>query len=748
MTELLSEQELESSSSSILSGTNDIRRIHRRSSSGNSSIVRRRMMTKREHHRQESKQSVSTKDLMLGGEKNATEIIRKNDDNNHNSHHSSNNSRPSRRRTAMSSISTSPSSLSSSFSSLSSTIATPTTIKARAIDSAETKIQNTIQAKKVKQRRRNDISKSLDSAMLAGDIQEENNNKIEAVQEGEESMALNDINEGEGRIRDSSQQHQRMRRRRQSPSVKRRNITRDQRQSMVKTRSISSLQVKGEEEERQRSSSIDGDDTDLNVTSPSQLEGLQTLEQVQKLKSTKVRSKSSIDGDDSEINTNETRSRQHRSKSQSRPRDARSRSRPRDARSVDPKRRLRLNRSGSRGPHAVRDRSKGPIGSRRSRSKPRPRSHDDDDDDDNDKSVASLMSTATSATAKRGRRPRQKTHRNVGDGSSDDNDYDNDHDHDKDDDDMKSVTSAKSIGSRMSSASGNAATHRRGQRPASSRHLSRKTPTNNETYHPDSSNSSFETGTDGENPLHSPVTDNPKCKKILAQSTSSLGNHFEVNPPLGRHLKSDKKKQEKDTLSIVEERSTESSRFSCMNSQPILLQFDPTNKNLVRTVDQTTAKKTSETIHQSDGTKSKFEISELDDLPTFEKPYSSCEFSESDIPTTESPGSMLSSNDDGGSSVEGGYGSKSSSFLSLVSKKPVSSKSSQSSQPSTPRQRGGLGNNLQEKKLAFMQRVQKGKADVAERLKKSQGIRLGGRGAHQALDDDDDSIGDSEPFIK
>lgn len=51
-----------------------------------------------------------------------------------------------------------------------------------------------------------------------------------------------------------------------------------------------------------------------------------------------------------------------------------------------------------------------------------------------------------------------------------------------------------------------------------------------------------------------------------------------------------------------------------------MLQFDPTKQNHVRSVDQDKAKKSSETIHGLNGTKSTLEISELAGLPTFERP--------------------------------------------------------------------------------------------------------------------------------
>jgi hypothetical protein len=71
-----------------------------------------------------------------------------------------------------------------------------------------------------------------------------------------------------------------------------------------------------------------------------------------------------------------------------------------------------------------------------------------------------------------------------------------------------------------------------------------------------------------------------------------------------------------------------SSRFSNCTPQSVLLQFDPTNEDLIQAVNQSEAKTTSETIRHADGTESKFQVSELAGLPTFEKPESSQSLSE------------------------------------------------------------------------------------------------------------------------
>jgi len=237
--------------------------------------------------------------------------------------------------------------------------------------------------------------------------------------------------------------------------------------------------------------------------------------------------------------------------------------------------------------------------------------------------------------------------------------------------------------------------------------------------------------------------------------------------PLGAHPRAGKN-NEKDALSMVEERSTESSFLGGSETQSILLQFDPTKENLVHTVNQTTAKKTSETIHQLNGSASTLEISELDGLPTFEKSHSSSDFNESASNNTASTQSIFSS--DAGPFMDDGNHNKQTSFplvrgkksMSLNSLLGVTQKSGESVlersnaswnstlRPVTPpRQRGGLGNNLQAKKSTFFKRVKKSKADVKDRFMKNTtisraGIRLGHVAhTHQALEDDaNNSIGD------
>lgn len=121
----------------------------------------------------------------------------------------------------------------------------------------------------------------------------------------------------------------------------------------------------------------------------------------------------------------------------------------------------------------------------------------------------------------------------------------------------------------------------------------------------DTSNSSIES------PVVSPGTKKPKKRtktKKASQEELCLGNHLESERSIKPSLENDNLSQ------VTEERSHDGSR-----GQQILLQFDPTNENLVRSVNQDNAKKTSEFIYGLHGTESKLEISELAGLPTFEK---------------------------------------------------------------------------------------------------------------------------------
>merc|ERR1740133_816404 len=449
---------------------------------------------------------------------------------------------------------------------------------------------------------------------------------------------------------------------------------------------------------------------------------------------------------DPNSSTSARRSRRHRSRSSSRGADTvgdrRNRSSSRVANAVRDSDRRRA-RSSSRGADAVRD------SDRRSRqSKPGDDNDNGDDDMDDDKSVAT-SATNTTAASRRGRRPpRQKTQR----GSDEDDD-----DVDVDDEDTKSIGSIRSVASRASATSGTIS--KRGRRPKSVLN----TPST-QKISSDHSNQKL---------LSSPGIDTRKHKdrNKMGQSMSSLDYHFESHPPLSKHLESDNNNiQGVKNLSIVdEEKSIDMSRTDS-KSQSILLQFDPTNENGVQTVNQTKAKKTSETIRQSDGTKSKFQISELAGLPTFERTKQQQEQRQSqlgavflsdlrgstgikEIKASDSNRSMLSS--DGSASVEGQHGNRPLSFLSLgkprlsTTRSPSDSHQNPGEAPEEEKKAGSNNNNkwnnLQAKKAAFIQRVQKSKLQVTDSfmtMNRPSNDRTSQYGSsHQALDDDDDSIG-------
>jgi len=109
----------------------------------------------------------------------------------------------------------------------------------------------------------------------------------------------------------------------------------------------------------------------------------------------------------------------------------------------------------------------------------------------------------------------------------------------------------------------------------------------------------------------------PGSKKPKKRTKTKKSSQKDEEQSLGSHLESerDSRTLDKDDLSQVTEEQSNSSA----QGQPILLQFDPTSDNHVQSVNQDNAKKTSGTIHGSNGTKSRLEIAELGGLPTFEK---------------------------------------------------------------------------------------------------------------------------------
>eukprot|EP00537_Pseudo-nitzschia_pungens_P015635 CAMPEP_0172412818 /NCGR_PEP_ID=MMETSP1061-20121228/78101_1 /TAXON_ID=37318 /ORGANISM="Pseudo-nitzschia pungens, Strain cf. pungens" /LENGTH=708 /DNA_ID=CAMNT_0013149065 /DNA_START=62 /DNA_END=2188 /DNA_ORIENTATION=- len=620
--------------------------------------------------------------------------------------------------------------------------------KASAVDNAEAKIQNILRARKTKDRRRQNVSKSLESAVFLDSRDAKLEKETHVSQESSREQQLNEEKEGELSLNDGSSSKREGRRpqrhyRNDSPSrLKRRSITRDQRRAMVRSASPGSLRTKRNES----SDDLVGLDstimprdhrrTRVRSRSPG---SLRTKLELQRQRSRdrddsydtnskkasitrKVKSKAAMDDDGDEKGEapkrRSSRSRSSRSRSQNR---YRSKSVSSDDGSLDPKSHVRSNRSLSREPDLIRDRSRGPK-SRRSRSKPRLSSHLNDENEDDNKSTSSQNTSRRARTYPRESRPGSNE-----DPSSDDN---------------GSTSSAPSTMSQ------------RCRHPLTSRRNSRKRLTKRRTH----SSSSIDIA---EGNCTSPETTTERLDKFSKRSSPSLGDHFQHSP-------SASDKEETERLSMVEERSTTSSLLSCSNAQPILLQFDPTKDTFVQAVDQTTAKKTHDIIHQSNGTESKIEISELSGLPTFEKPCSTNDFNESSMNNTLSTRSMYSS--DGGSVLDSENRNKSFTVVSPGSDASVSYKSmlgesrkleesvlesnnerlNDDRLPLPPsRNRGVLGNNLQAKKSAFLQKVQETKDDVKSRLMKNPtinraGIRLG-RTVHQVLDDnDDDSIADHE----
>ena len=698
---------------------------------------------------------------------------------------------------------------------------TPTTTKANVIlDGAAAKIQNVINAKKVKQGRKSDVRMSLNSAILLDNDNDNNSSKDEVGASNEDkekedvaveadSLILDEVDEDTPKrgVRKHHSLSTQLRRRSGgplSPYAKQRRENQDN-----EIQSPRSRMVRARSERQQTSSNKDDtvlvvDDDDSQWSNSIEGGSYELKPESTKIK---VRSKSTATYDNNE-DKNETaakksgaeRSLRHRSKSRTRDgtRDRsksrtrygardRSKSRLRDgtqSRAIDPnsstsarRSRRHRSRSSSRGADIVGDRqnrSSSRVANtvrdsdrRRARSSSRgadavrdsdrrsrkSKSGDDndnsDDDKDDDKSVAT-SATNTTAASRRGRRPpRQKTQR----GSDEDDD-----DVDVDDEDTKSIGSIRSVASRASATSGTIS--KRGRRPKSVLN----TPST-QKISSDHWNKKL---------LSSPGIDTRKHKdrNKMGQSMSSLDYHFESHPPLSNHLESDNNNiQGVKNLSIVdEEKSIDMSRTDS-KSQSILLQFDPTNENGVQTVNQTKAKKTSETIRQSDGTKSQFQISELAGLPTFERTKQQQEQQRQsqlgagflsdlrgstgikEIKASESNRSMLSS--DGSASVEGQHGNRPLSFLSLgkprlsTTRSPSDSHQNPGEAPEEEKKAGSNNNNkwnnLQAKKAAFIQRVQKSKLQVTDSfmtMNRPSNDRTSPYGSsHQALDDDDDSIG-------
>jgi hypothetical protein len=208
----------------------------------------------------------------------------------------------------------------------------------------------------------------------------------------------------------------------------------------------------------------------------------------------------------------------------------------------------------------------------------------------------------------------------------------------RDNDDDQSVMSRKSAST---------ASSRRGRRPSKPRHAkaSNRLP-----------------------PAHA------NCKPTSNETTkvkSPMKNKKpKATPSLSNHLSSDDKARKE-----CEDASETSSRDK---SQVLLLQFDPTNADLVQTVNQSVAKKTSEVFRHADGTESEFQISELAGLPTFERTnpdsilHDSIHSGASMNHDAGPPSQRSLSSFDGGSSVDG---NKRPSSYSRSTRRPTSTKS-------------------------------------------------------------------------
>lgn len=298
-------------------------------------------------------------------------------------------------------------------------------------------------------------------------------------------------------------------------------------------------------------------------------------------------------------------------------RDARSVERGQNSRSVDASSRHRR-RSHSRGADSVRDASSGAGGGGGGRS----RSQSRGDDGNNNQAGAKI---------------RRHRSRSRGGGDADDD---------------QSVMSRKSTATSSSS--------RRGRRPSRPRHAkqsNRLPPSHATTSHAATTNN---------NKLKSPINHQLKSPTKGQQAPSKAS--------LAKHLASEDQNS-KSTGKDLEEASETSSRDK---SQVVLLQFDPTNANLVQTVNQAKCKKTSEIIRHADGTESELQISELAGLPTFEKNsdpnfHDSAQSGMSYHEATGQASSRSLGSLDAGSSVEGGH--KKQPSFSRSSRRPTSNKS-------------------------------------------------------------------------
>jgi len=445
---------------------------------------------------------------------------------------------------------------------------------------AEDKIQNIIEARKKRERRRSDISKSLDKStmLLVGNSPKLSNNAISDIPDDEEnfSIPLNDIDNSH----ETTEKEARRRRRRSSgggskgssPSRRMSDASRDQRLRMIKNlesynlkkspksltkaaafspkspgmrRSISANSLK--ERLRQRLQGVNYCDLDGSDTSDTE-EGSTSVGRKGATINDGGSGEFSVDGSDAGIEN------QTRSKSKER---ARSKSRNRISKKYTDA------EDGAETLKKPRSKSKNKV---RSKSKTKRRHRREDIETEDETSINS-----NSLSGRRGgRRPSALA-------VSDDN---------TDEGELCVSRSSKIISSTGQSP----------QLSSGSKSVSRNPDLKNKPL--DASNSST------------------KSKKRTKTKKNAAQNSVDSGPSLGSLLDSApslKRSTDHDDLSQFTEDQT-------IVAQKFLLQFDPTNKNHVRSVDQENAKKSSEIIHGLHGTKSTLEISELAGLPTFERP--------------------------------------------------------------------------------------------------------------------------------
>jgi hypothetical protein len=236
----------------------------------------------------------------------------------------------------------------------------------------------------------------------------------------------------------------------------------------------------------------------------------------------------------------------------------------------------------------------------------------------------------------------------------------------------------------------------------------------------------------------SPPSSPENNRDYLSRSMPSLASHLDSHREQKRTVESD----------LASEAS--SSHFSSGTPQSTLLQFDPTSEDLIQAVNQTGAKKTSETFKHADGTESKFQISELAGLPTFEKPMTEEEI----LALNRSTESLDAAKSDDDEDFQQSKSNMRSTLRSTVFGKSVSNMQVQNPgetsnepirrAPRATKSSSALGSSAQPpnrlpptKSMSFMQRVQNRKSQFAETMM-NRSTRVIGVD-HQALLEDEES---------